>query len=442
LFLDGMSFFDMPSIFELGQAIHIHGPSQPTQKEQAYVRQRHNQNAVGHHARNLQVHGQGTYKQRAPGYPTYNELTQKVSNDQSERHVASGIHHYEEPRRTGCSFSPSEVAPNGLAGLSRRKTLGPMPAGCGTLAVPQVDLSDIPPVADFFASPASVPNNIRDDFTPIVAHRAPPTFQDVSNHMMKAYGPATAAPPVRPTLSNESHTFHPQERQHYPARCLHTMQQQQSYGVPTSHFPNKQHQHYSGVHTSASPNVAKAAASIGFHDPPLIAFEPTNHGPAGYPRVTTPTMTMMKPLEVDELRDSPPPVDAMDRAVQNLVNLQDLREIRATPEQLKVKKQKELFRMTEHKSRPKAPAANIYHAGINAALADIQKHKQPVAPPSKDIMKNHAFHPAAPRAGMLVVYGEPQPQQAIAVSGSIPLPGVNVLARDSHGQSHRVGDNY
>ena len=132
---------------------------------------------------------------------------------------------------------------------------------------------------------------------------------------------------------------------------------------------------------------------------------------------------MMKPLEVDELRDSPPPLNPMDRAVQNLVNLDDVKEIRATPEELKAKKQKELSMAQDQKSRPKAPAATDWHVGTNASLADIKKHKKPVASATKEIMKVHAFDPAAAQAGMMVIYGQQQQQpQHVGHGGSIPQP--------------------
>jgi hypothetical protein len=337
-------------------------------------------------------------------------------------------------KSAGYSPSPSEPTSNGFSGPARRKHMEPMPAGGMTSAFPKSVLHDIPPVTDFLALPVAASNNFRDDFAPVVAQRTPPTFQDVSVTILRAYGQAPAAPPTRLTLANESHT-------HF----LHTTRQQQSYGVPTSGVSSSQYQHYNGVHPLTSPDASKAAVSTGFQAPPQLVFEPTNHSPTGYPYLTPPTMTMMKPLIVEELRDSPPPADAMDRAVQNLVNLDDLRETKATPEQIKGKQQKELVRKTEHKSRPKAPAANGYHVGKNAALVDIKKQKQPVECPSKEVMKNHAFYAGIPNDRMIVVYGEPQPQphgfpQAMGVPENVSVPGFG----PSHhsyglGQSYRTG---
>ena len=169
---------------------------------------------------------------------------------------------------------------------------------------------------------------------------------------------------------------------------------------------------------SRSLGASPSATSPSFYSQQQPSMSPQSVMDPSVSKVPVVTPTMMKPLDVEELRDSPPPLDAMDQAVQNLVNLNDLKETRTTPEQLKAKKQKEHSKSQERKSQPKAPAATDWHVGANASLADIQKHKKPVASSTKEIMKVNAFDPAAAQAGMMVVYGQQQPQAGYG--GSIP----------------------
>ncbi|CAB9530404.1 expressed unknown protein [Seminavis robusta] len=364
LLLDGMSFFDMPSVYELG----AHNP----RRVAFAVSPSAHQHAVSHH-----------YNQPNPG---------------SER-FASRMSHFEDAHSMNSgSFSSLEpVQANGFSGPARRNTLDPVPAGrhAPVVVVPPEDvLSEIPRGTDLLAVPAAA-SNVPDEFTPVVVQAASPTFQDVSNQILSAYGPpATSTGP--PTLAYEPHTHYqpaPQQQlQQYPA------------SVPSS----TQHQYYGAA--LVSPDASMASANSGFQVPQQREMV-VNEKPVESPtpnQTIAPTMTMMKPLELAELRDSPPPIGAMDQAVHNLVNLHDLMEIKATPEQIKTKRQKELMVKKEHKSRPKPPAINDYHVGSNASLADIKQHKKPSAPPAKEVMKMHAFDPAAAQAGMMVVYGQPQ----------------------------------
>jgi hypothetical protein len=64
-----------------------------------------------------------------------------------------------------------------------------------------------------------------------------------------------------------------------------------------------------------------------------------------------------------------------------------------------------------NKSKPLPPTAPEWHLGGHASLSDIKQHSQPKTA-KKEVMRIHAFDPAAAQAGMIVLYGATQvPQQ-------------------------------
>jgi len=367
--LDGMSFFSMPQIFELG------------------------------------VHG-GRVR----------SLGRAVEPYAHDRGFASN-NSYPAP--------PNQHASQAFSGPARRSTLS-VEAPPAPVVVKPIDVLSEPTkntgTLDHLMPPSPV---VVDQFTPVQARPHIPTFQDVSNQILSTYGPppSVSAPPAPTSTSmvlanHQPHSNYAptsmvlannQPHTHY-APQVQTQQQQQ----PVPYTQQQYQMHPSQPPPMVTPDAASAASNGGFYSAAQVPAAPLPTHPA--PLVT---QTMMKPLDLDELRDSPPPVDAMDRAVQNLVNLDDLKETKTTPEQIKAKKEKEAKAMKQNKSRPKGPVATDWHVGTNASLADIQQHKKPVAPPTKEVMKVHAFDPAAAQAGMLVVYGQPSPQAA-GYGGSIP----------------------
>lgn len=286
-----------------------------------------------------------------------------------------------------------------FGGLARRATLEVMPAA-SAIPVPllvvetQDVLSEPTPVASLYESQSSLSAPSVDEFAPVEPQVQPPTFQQVSNQILSAYSPAPTTPAAAPVTQYQTQAM----VQTQPAFAPYTQQQQ----LYQSQQP-----------AMVSPDVSAAASSGGFmgypQEPSLVVDPQAPSSPVSAPVITPANkMTMMKPLELDELRDSPPPVDAMDQAVYDLVNLNNISETRATPEQIKAKQQKEMQQSMECKSRPKAPVATDWHVGKGASLSDIQKHKVPSGPPSREVMKVHAFDPAAAQAGMVVVYGQQQ----------------------------------
>jgi len=405
-FLDGMSFFTMPSIYELGT--------------QGY-------------------HGRSNIPATVP----------VQSYDSGNPYKNNAMHGYHEQHGADNYYSTSNANPHKFNSPSRRSTPDTIPMDTPTssmtgsfhrTAVPEDVLSaEAPAPVDLPHSPTAVPANTMDEFTPVIVQPAPTTFQDVSNSILSAYGPTTPAPPTPAplALANESHTHYTQQMQHAPnAYSPNAAYHQQQQYTPQSH------QHQQGFYQNP-PQQANQSAFVspdgfnghGFNAPQ----DPTTASPPKPASVmVTPNMTMMKPLDVDELRDSPAPVDEMEQALQNLVNLGDLMETRATPEQIKAKKQKEV---TKKQNKSVAlPAANTsWHVAQNASLADIQTYKTPKKP-TKEVMRIHAFDPAAAQAGMMVVYGQQQQQQQASQQAGLVggIPAASGFGNAVHrGYSHQ-----
>jgi hypothetical protein len=87
-----------------------------------------------------------------------------------------------------------------------------------------------------------------------------------------------------------------------------------------------------------------------------------------------------------------------------------------TPEQVKAMEKKKSEK--SNKSQPLPPTAPEWHLGGHASLSDIKQHSQPKTV-NKEVMRIHAFDPAAAQAGMMVLYGATQvPQQQVYYSGT------------------------
>jgi hypothetical protein len=111
-----------------------------------------------------------------------------------------------------------------------------------------------------------------------------------------------------------------------------------------------------------------------------------------------------------ELMEAPvedEPVSQMERALKDLVNIDDITQETKTPEQKKIEERRE-GKKSKHKSKPIPPTAPSWHLGIAPALADVQANKPVREPTSTEIMRTHAFDPRAAQAGMMVIYGAPE----------------------------------
>jgi hypothetical protein len=380
LLLDGMSFFDMPRIYELGF-------KKDTRRSRAV--------AVSPEQHNF-------------AYKNYRMDEERHYGGNQNRHYEEEPHRFEAPMRRSTMETAMAPAP--------ALTNSPSPS----VEMPKDVLSESPRGPDLLQPPTSVPSNVVDEFAPVEARPEPPTFDAVANQILSAY-PAAAPAPAPLALANESHTYYqpaPAPAQQQP------FYNNYGYGAPTPQMQQQQQIFYHGAPSALVSPDASMVATTGqfFPQPQPLVVDPDVPRPEQPPLVTP---TMMQPLEVDELRDSPPPKDEMGRAIQNLVNLNDLNQTVTTPEQIKARKQKEEFGKRHHKSSPAPPATTDWNVGQNASLADIQQHKKSNPVPSKEVMRIHAFDPAAAQAGMMVVYGQQAPpQQQQMMQGGYMMGGI------------------
>jgi hypothetical protein len=182
---------------------------------------------------------------------------------------------------------------------------------------------------------------------------------------------------------------------------------QQAYGVP----PQQVYQYYS---------VQPPAYALPAHGAP-VQLQPQNYyaspsyddAPA-QPNVVSPPEELEQQLSMYEDRSSPTSVVAekpseMEKALQSLVNLEDITVAAESPEKYKLTMKKEEEKKKSKKSQGLPPTAPAWHLGTQASLSDVQANKAERSP-TKDVMRTHAFDPAAAHVGMMVVYGQPQQQ--------------------------------
>lgn len=347
LFLDGMSYFDMPKIYELGVVDGNAIVNRGAQNTMSFA--------------SAQVHS-----------PRYDDYGDSYDNGQSygyEQSYDSGHYLPEEDYNRGSdyNFRAQSAIDINYAPAPRREE--PRRAE----SMPTVDLVSEPvPTQDLLASPPaalidqSVNHFAVDEFAPIAP--PPATYNDVSHQILSAYGPAPTAPAV-PALAYESHTH------------------QQAPSAPVSYSPQNSYVAPQGTPMSTTTNTT------------------------GYFSQQAPEQSMyQQPQQQSILRDSadsPTSVRQLtdvEKAMQNLVNFDDISEPAMAPLKLSMAKV-EAKKKNDGKSRPLPPTVPSWHVGGQASLAEIKTHTQPRAAPSQDVMRTHAFDPAAGGHGMMVVYG-------------------------------------
>jgi hypothetical protein len=203
---------------------------------------------------------------------------------------------------------------------------------------------------------------------------------------LQAYdGPTSNASGVL-ALAYESHThgipqqdYHHQQQPPLAVTPPTHYQQQQQQGNTRPYAGNFQQQQQPPViyhHPPPSPQYNPSFASPevqGYHPASPVSVMNTPERPLQPLMMVTPTM--MKPLNLVEEEDfAQPHLTDLERAMKHLVNFDDITEPLETPEQIKTK---------------------LRHM-----------EKQPTPPPTKEVMRTHAFDPAAAHAGRMVVYGQ------------------------------------
>ena len=233
-----------------------------------------------------------------------------------------------------------------------------------------------------------------DEFVPVQPIHQEPSFQNVADQILSAYAPAHVAPSY--ALSN------------------------QAYGYEQTHDAHT----YSEA-PAAQPVTPDSSMSSISYSPQSPTWDTSAAQEAFIP------MTM-EPLSLRQLEEAQQPeMSPMEKAIKSLVNLSDLMETVATPEHVKTMEKKKSEK--SNKSQPLPPTAPEWHLGGHASLSDIKQHSQPKTTAKKEVMRIHAFDPAAAQAGMMVLYGATRvPQQQVYYGGTPSAAGFGAGVQQVH----------
>jgi hypothetical protein len=432
--LDGLSFFDMPKIYELGTQPALASSSRGRGGGGDAVRSAGRGSLHGGSNNHYSSHGQGSSYSRRHG--------EQDDCDYDQRSFASAPLPSVTPEKPIAAAAPDRPS------ASPPTRAASMPAVVA--AVETVDL-----LGGMNTSPA-VPQQHQPQQQP---QRAYPT----------AAAPVVAALPqphhVAATYPQNNGYHHPQIQQHQhqqqnsPAYYNHHQQQQQQFQ------PQYAAAHHSrgGVNDEFAPvpppprtfqDVSKQILSNYGPDPnaPLALANAPHYDDHVYenstsdsaliaddaPRHVTPEkqgpLTLrptMEPVSIAEL-EAREHVDQycmsdLERAMKSMVNLDDITETVETPEQAKQRRLKAANQPTG-RSKPKPAATPAWNLGLSPALQDIKDHTTPKSssqPTRREIMRNsnvHAFDPATAQAGMMVMYGASSSAGAVATPPPPPPP--------------------
>lgn len=379
LFLDGMSYFSMPKIYELGQSA---------------VKSRNTSS--------LSYQGQ----QDEYGVPEGRDFAQAPTRsvDSSRRITDDASEHGKRPSSVG--------SPIGVADLPNAQT------------------------QDFFASQdndllASIaPPEVHptaDEFSPVEATGASPSFLLVTNQIMSAYSPMPSSTPVSSpsdalvpygaVTPNSAAPYTP------PSNVQHNHYAAQTYQLPVTPTPYYEPSGapYTTPPSAHQPYYQQAPAqqyysppqAEQYYSPPAVEAAPSNQ-PAPAVKLT------MAPLTVEDMHEqSAAQLTGVTKAFHSLVNLDDINETIKSPEDRKFQQKKEQAHR-QVTSKPLPPKQANWSLGLQPNLQAMKEHAPQKSVPTKEIMRTHAFDPNAAQAGMMVAYGtQPamQPQPMMMHSG-------------------------
>mmetsp|Transcript_13347 Transcript_13347/g.20801 ORF Transcript_13347/g.20801 Transcript_13347/m.20801 type:complete len:507 (+) Transcript_13347:410-1930(+) len=357
LFLDGMSFYQMPHMYQLG---HAHGQpqfghAQPLPQDESSW------------SRNVLAHEQRRSMRDAP------------------------------PPSSSTSTAPSSAPTMDI--LSE-----PMlpPGNHSNPPQPQVVTG-----ADHYSSDSALStlgtmsSSSYDEFAPVMP--APPTMTDLHKDILGAYGTA-------PDTTNNNNTPTPNYTTMAPPPLAITAAVEGD--VPHTLQDTNNISPLSNLSTPS--NFSPSQQEL--REAPVVNQEQQQQPqyPALTMAPTTTTTTTATSSETSKASD-------VDRAVHNLVNLDDITQDAEFLKDPKLtmfqQQQQQKNKRTTTKSIPLAPSKGSWNLGPKPTLGDIKATSQKKEI-TKEIMKPHhnAFSQHAPQAGMLVVYG------AATHDGSGPPP--------------------
>jgi len=355
--LDGLSYFDMPKIYELG--VKKTNQMVPTSRSFAEP-------------------------------PAYNNYSLPEYQRQHCEHPDYGRQYYAEDRHVAerpVTKDSKSLQSSPTSVVDRAPEITPQDLVSESTPVQGVeDLIDSPVYA------ASALTTTFDEFTPVEPVEQPRNPRVVHNEILSAYGPPPANQGLLALTNGEE--------------APPTAAPAYSY-APTATAPSYVSPNYSTPQQNryTAPQYAPAHQYNNVPPTPQYTEAPIEAAPT----VVTPPAASQQ-LTMNQLMDASveeEPVDEMDRAMKNLVNIDDIANETKAPEQKK-KEELRAANMKKGKSKPLPPTTPSWHLGTKPALSDIKASAPAREAPSKEIMRTHAFDPRAAQAGMMVIYGAPQ----------------------------------
>ena len=364
LFLDGMSYFTFPRIYELG-----------TKAGGAYVR------GMVQYEGGAKAGGEGGVRSAQQPYGNY---TLPAEDDGWARQAES----YEA--RRGLLEVPAEVG-FATAPTTAASSTDDLMAAAGVPAT----------------TPMAPPQPQFDEFAPQAA--AAPTYHDVAGSVLNLYAPATEQPPA------------PQAPQYAPQQAIVPVEQppQQYYAKPPSP-PAQQQQQYYAQDPSQAPQYAQQQPPTQqpyYQEPQQQYYQDPSQAPQYYqePPAQQHYGTPTKADAIVPAEGASPAgvadLDDVSRALKSLVNFDDITErpvdkLSMYHEDEKTKKAGKAGKASNKSRGQTGRASDCGMAG--RSLAEVkQLHGDGMRqPPRQEVMKAPAFDPAAAQGGgMMVVYG-------------------------------------
>jgi hypothetical protein len=208
-----------------------------------------------------------------------------------------------------------------------------------------------------------------DEFAPVQPHMKQFTYKDTHNQIMSSYQPSSSY------QAEDSSSLTVYQAQ--PAAMV---------PPPTSY--------YGAAQTYPQPSVS---VEVSYGQSPVVQDSPRAS-----------VALSMQPLIIRDLDEDRDDMSPMEKAMRSLVNFDDISKPIVTPED---RKSRELRQAAKpNKSKPQPPRQEPY-LRMDAPLGEIQAHATQKTPTNNEVMRVHAFDPAAQHAGMMVLYGAPQSPQ-------------------------------
>jgi hypothetical protein len=328
LLLDGLSYWDMPKIFQLGKQTPSRARSSPvasglSQQENAHFAYRPQRDF---HASPPNGRMPAPSIEAAPVYRAIEAAPIQRSQSVPKALMIETIDLLSEP-----------TTPPSTKGASQ----------------------------NFFAGSVGSPTGVMDEFAPVQPQMKQFTYKDTHNQIMGSYQ----------TSSYQT-----------DSSSLTVYQAQPAMVPPTSYY---------GAQQSYTPSYDSVEVSYG--QSPVVQPSPR----------TSVAPSMMQPLEIRDLDEDRDDMSPMEKAMRSLVNFEDISKPIEAPQDRKSREVRETAK--PNKSKPQPPRQELY-LRMDAPIGEIQAHASTKTTPTKQVMRVHAFDPAAQHAGMMVPYGSPQPQ--------------------------------